>query len=219
MKAGSFLILLFCCISNLRLLAQSQSSPTEGIATDWANLPANNVFGDTKKTIEPFVDPWPDHIVLGEKGFIIVATGSHGQSEAFELSATGEATFVFLVSPQDPRVPTPPVWKQVTFKVSKATLGGLISSIEKAKVRDLRKKYISEVDDGCQAYFSISDGKNVRSVWMDNFFPDEFRKIIQDTAGLINSEHFSLADAVASTPKAGTDIYYQAFPKPAPTPH
>jgi len=213
MKAGRFIFLLFGCLFGVFLSVQPVAA--DGIATDWAKLPANNAFPDAKKAIESFSNPWPDHIVLGEKGFIIVATSSFGQAEAFELSANGEAIFIFRVFSQDPKDPKPPVWKQVTFKVSKVKFDEFIFSIEKANVRSLSKKYVAEVNDGCQAFLSVSDGKNVRSVWMDNFFPNEFRKIIQDTAELINSEHFSLADADPSTSQAGEDIYYKAFPKPA----
>jgi len=166
-----------------------------------------------KLDVIPFASPWPNTIHLGKSGFIIVGKGSFGQPEVFELTASGEATFIFQVYTYNA---TPPPWKKVTFKVSKVAFDSLLSGL-KAKVSTLNKTYDTNVEDGTQAFLSISDGTEVRTVWMNNYFPEEFRKILRATGELINSEHFTVTNAESSNPQAARAISHKAFSETAST--
>jgi hypothetical protein len=197
--------LAFYCLLNGVFLGQASAN---SLMDDWGALPKNRSDGQYK--IEHFNAPWPKHIDLGTNGFLMTSMGEFGQHEVFEITPTGECNFVFRDYSKEG---APPVWRQISFKVPKASVDNLILSIERSGVKNLEKSYDNlNLSDGGQAFFSISDGTNLRSVWMNNFFPDEFREIMKQIVQLIKSQHLELNLAPVSSPQAGRDLYRKAFP-------
>ena len=202
---GSFGLRL-CCLLGLTLL--SAQAFADSIVDDWATLPPKKADG--KYDVKHFSTPWPAHIKLGENGFLMVGTGEFGAFSIFEISPTGECTFIFLGSTHDKG---PVEWRKASFKVSGKVVQKLIADIEKSNVSTLEKDYLnSNYQDGGQAFFSVSDGNIVRTVWMDNSFPEDFRSIIQSVARLIDSQHSRLNLAPLSSREASRSLYRKAFP-------
>jgi hypothetical protein len=206
-KTRGVFFFALCCLLNCVLLKNASAN---SIVDDWATLPANR--SGAKCKIEHFSAPWPKHLSLGENGFLMAGISSFGQNQVFQIRPSGSCTFVFCeYSPSS----APPKWRQVSFKISNEELERLVLDIERANVRNLEMSYdYPDLSDGEQAFFSISDGSNLRTVRMNNFFPDEYQNIIRSIAHLIKAQHLQLDLAPISNPAAGHALYLKAFPKP-----
>ena len=173
----------------------------------WAKLQDLNE-PNVKVTTTDFATPWPDRVSLGKNGFLMVSTGSFGMFDIFKMCPDGACTFVFFDHDAKPST-----WRKASFHVSADDVNFMLGALNKLGLNRLHKSYSVPVEDGEQAFFSISDGSKPRTVWMDNTFPPEFQKIINLVRDQIAAHHLNLDSAPTSTHEECRALYHEALPQ------
>jgi hypothetical protein len=114
--------------------------------------------------------------------------------DVLQVSATGEATYVFDRGHQD--------WRKARFHVEPGTLGALRRLVAEGGYLTLRDKYVDErVSDGNHWAFRVSAGGASKALWCGNTLPDSAKQLSQFAHDRILAAH---AQQIQAAKKADT---------------
>lgn len=180
--------------------------------TEGFKVPSNTVFPQAKAQIKtaPFREAWSSSLALRGQGYLLLGIGGMGLCQTLEINASGKCTFVYMWEDGTQQAA---VWKKYSFSISQQMLDELARALQEKGCGHLLKSYSNEnIQDGCIAVLSWSDGKVKKSVWMNNYFPDEFRAIMAWTEQkIIEPQRPNLSHGNTVSYKAATEYDAKAF--------
>lgn len=176
------------------LLFMANISPAmAGWDPDSFGVPPNSAWPQVKShlIIDSFGQPWPDSLSLGDSGFFLIGIGGFGVNDTLNIEASGKCIFIYHWSES----PTSSVvWKRYEFMVPHKIVDEIGNMLQTKGCSGIQRIYSNEdVNDGCEAELSWSNGKVQKTVFMSNLFPDQFRAIVawlRETILIPRQSHF-----------------------------